>query len=209
MTPEDERLEQIREWWKEYRWTILGGTMLGVATIGGWTGWNEYTRVQEESESSLYEQVSVAVVRDDDLALAQNLTEELMRENSSSGYAGKALLLLAKISFDKGDIEGARETLQRAIDKAEDGATVHAARIRYGQLLIAQKQYEEAIKKLDVDRMDGFDSHYHELRGDAYRALGKLKQAHDSYSASIESLAPGSAYETVLALKLNDTQVKE
>ena len=62
MTPEEERLEQIKKWWKEYRWTILGGTALGIATIGGWTGWNEYTQTQQESASVLYQQVSVAVV---------------------------------------------------------------------------------------------------------------------------------------------------
>ena len=38
MASEDERLEQIKEWWKEYRWTIIGGTALGIGVIGGWDG---------------------------------------------------------------------------------------------------------------------------------------------------------------------------
>ena len=34
MTPEQERIDQIKQWWQEFRWTILGGLAVGIA--GNW-----------------------------------------------------------------------------------------------------------------------------------------------------------------------------
>ncbi len=208
MTPDDERLEQIKEWWKEYRWTILGGTTLGIAVIGGWTGWNEYTQTQQESASALYQQVSVAVV-ENNYNFARDSIDELLSDYPKTAYAGKALLLMARASYENGEEDETRRYLLQAIDDATESSTVHTARIRLGQLMIAEKQYEEALELLDIGNMGGFDSHYHELRGDAYRAQEKLKEAQESYRASLDTLAPGAQYATILNLKLNDTLVQE
>ncbi len=204
MTPEEERLDQIKEWWKEYRWTIVAGTTLGLGAIGGWTGWNEYTRIQQESASALYQDVSVAVVQSD-YEGALTAAEQLLDEHGSSGYAGKALLLMARASYDHGDSSQARRYLQQAMNEATEEATVHVARIRLAKLMIAEREYQEALNLLDVDKQQGFDSYYLELKGDAYRALGMDKQAHEAYLGSMDALRPGSSYEQILALKLNDT----
>ncbi|MDE0310517.1 MAG: tetratricopeptide repeat protein [Acidiferrobacterales bacterium] len=204
MTTEEERLDQIKEWWKEYRWTIVAGTVLGIGVIGGWTGWNEYTRVQQESASVLYQDVSVAVVQNDYEA-ALTAAEQLLDEHGSSGYAGKAMLLMARASYENGDAAQARRYLRQALDEATEEATVHVARIRLAKLMIADREYQDALDLLDVERQQGFDSYYLELRGDAYHALGMDEQAHQAYLQSMDELSPGSSYEQVLALKLNET----
>ncbi len=204
MTPEEERLDQIKEWWKEYRWTIVAGTTLGLGAIGGWTGWNEYTRIQQESASALYQDVSVAVVQSD-YGAALTAAEQLLDEHGSSGYAGKAMLLMARASYEHGDASQARRYLQQAMNEATEEATVHVARIRLAKLMIAEREYQEALSLLDVAEQQGFDSYYLELKGDAYRAMGMDKQAHEAYLGSMDALKPGSSYEQILALKLNDT----
>ncbi len=208
MTPEEERLEQIKKWWKEYRWTILGGTGLGIAFISGWTGWNEYSQTQQEAASALYQQVSVAVV-ENDYNSARDWIDELLSDHPNTAYSGKALLLMARASYEYGEEDETRKYLLQAIDDATEASTVHTARIRLGQLMIAEKQYEEALELLDIGNMGGFDSHYQELRGDAYRAQEKLKEAQEAYRASLDTLAPGSQYAAILTLKLNDTLVQE
>ena len=208
MTPEEERLEQIKKWWKEYRWTILGGTGLGIAFISGWTGWNEFSQTQQEAASALYQQVSVAVV-ENDYNSARDRIDELLSDHPNTAYSGKALLLMARASYEYGEEDETRKYLLQAIDDATEASTVHIARIRLGQLMIAEKQYEEALELLDIGNMGGFDSHYHELRGDAYRAQEKLKEAQEAYRASLDTLAPGSQYAAILTLKLNDTLVQE
>ena len=204
MAGEDERLDQIKEWWKEYRWTIVVGTVLGLGIVGGWTGWGEYTRIQQESASALYQDVSVAVVQGD-YGAALNAADQLLGEHGSTAYAGKALLLLARASYEHNEPDQARRYLEQAMAEATEEATVHAARIRLAKLMVAEREYQEAITLLDVADMQGFDSYYHEVTGDAHRALGQDKQAHEAYLESMDALAPGSPYADVLALKLNDT----
>ena len=53
MQPEEERLEQIKEWWKEYRWTIIIGVTLGIGGIGGVNGWLAYSKSQSEQVAHL------------------------------------------------------------------------------------------------------------------------------------------------------------
>ena len=204
MATDEERLEQIQEWWKEYRWTIIGGTLMGVVAIGGWTGWTEFNKSKQEVASVLYQQVSVAVV-EQDYDSAKQYADQLFEEHASSAYAGQAHLLLARASYENGELDVARTLLEKAIDSASESSTVHTARIRLAQLMIAEEQYDGAVALLNVGSMEGFESHYQELKGDAYRQLEQYEQAREAYQASIESLNPNSQYSYVLNLKLNDT----
>ncbi len=208
MTPDDERLEQIKNWWKEFRWTIIGGTTLGVVAVGGWTGWNEYTRVEQEAASSLFQELSVAVVQAD-VSSARQAFDELLDGHSGSNYAEKARLLLARANYEAGEVGAARSLLEDAISKSSDDATLHTARIRLARLMIADAQFEAALDLLSVADVGQYESHYQELRGDAYRGMKRHQEAQDAYQASIDALGGNSAYQTILTLKLNDTLVQE
>jgi len=208
MTTEEERLSQIKEWWKEYRWAILGGAVLGIGGLGGWTGWNEYSKTQQEAASELYQDLSVAAV-EQNYDSAKTAIDGLLADHGDTAYAGQGLLLMARASYDHGNESEARDYLNRAISESKLPAIVHAARIRLAQLMISQAQYSEALSLLDVSQMGAFDTHYHELKGDAYRELGEFAEAHSAYQESLDSLAPGSPYTRVLTLKLNDTRVDE
>ena len=208
MTPDDERLDQIRTWWKEYRWTVIGGTAAGVLAVGGWTGWSEYTNIQQEAASDLFQRLSVAVVQTD-VETASEAFDELLADHSGTAYAERARLLLARAAFDAGNEADAQALLEAAISSSSDLSTVHVARIRLAQLLIAQSQYQQALDILDADDIDGYESYYQELRGDAYRAMNQFAEAKQAYEASIDSLGSNSSYRTILTLKLNDTLIAQ
>ena len=207
MTPEEERIEQLKEWWKEYRLTIIVGTLLGLGTVAGWTGWKEYSLNEREVASVLYQQISEAVVGQD-YESAQRAAVELFDNYESTSYAEQAHLLLARASFEHGAIDQSSDLLQQVIISSSDNAIVHTARIQLARLMIAEDKFEEVISLLDIPSMDGYDSHYHELRGDAYRALGENEKATESYQASIDELSLNSYYLTYLRLKLHDTPVQ-
>ena len=73
----------------------------------------------------------------------------------NTAYSGKALLLMARASYEYGEEDESRKYLLQAIDDATEASTVHIARIRLGQLMIAEKQYEEALELLDIGNMGG------------------------------------------------------
>ncbi len=209
MTPDDERLEQIKNWWKEFRWTVIGGLGVGVIAVGGWTGWVGHTQSQQEAASELFQQLSVAVV-DADVEVAQQAHDDLLAEYSRTAYADQARLLMARAHYEAGAVDNARTLLETAISQSSDPSTVHAARIRLAQLLIAETQFQAALDVLGSSATGQFESYYQELKGDAYRALNRYAEATEAYQASIDSLSDGStSYRTILTLKLNDTLVAE
>ncbi len=208
MTPDEERLDQVKKWWKEYRWTVIGGISAGVIGVGGWTGWTEYTRVQQESASALFQELSVAVVQADATG-ARRAFDELFEDYSGTAYAERARLLLARTAYEVGEEADARRLLEDAVDLSSDESTVHAARIRLAQLLIESAQYQEAVDLLGSVDPGEFASHYEELKGDAYRAMNRYSEAKKAYEASLDRLAFNSGYRTILTLKLNDTLIAE
>ncbi len=207
MNPDDERLEQIKEWWKEYRWTIIGGVSLGIASLLGFNFWTKYQVTQAEAASYLYEQVTIQVAAENFIE-ADQFAQQLLDEYPKSGYAGQTALLRARVQHELGDTDKSRELLHWAIDNAKEDSSVHAARIRLARLLIADSAYDDALKVLDVSDPSGFASHYHELRGDAHRGLNQLSKAREEYEHSLENLPPSSNYRTILTLKLNDSKLQ-
>lgn len=208
MTPDDERLEQLKEWWQENRWTIVGGVVLGLATIIGYNGWNQYTESQQVSASNLYEDIILAISEErfDD---AVPKIEELTDEFPSAAYAGKAMLIQARIQYDRGEVEESKNSLQWVIDSGAEWSTVHSARLRLANLMIAEGAFEEALDLLEVGSTDGYDSQYSELRGDAQLALGRIEDANASYQAALDTLNSDSQYGQILELKINNTRFAE
>ena len=207
MTPEQERIDKLKQLWQEYRWTIVGGVGIGVGAIGGWTGWQEYSRVQQESASAYFQDVSVAVVTGD-AETAENATQQLLDGHAGTSYLTNAQLLLARSRFERGDAAGARDLLTQVLASAKEKSIQHVARIRLAQLMLAQREFTETLELLNIAEMDGLDSHYHELRGDAYRGLNQISKARGEYETSLEKLPLTSQYAGILRAKLNDTKIK-
>jgi len=204
---DDERLEQIKEWWKEYRWTVIGGVSLGLATVVGVNVWNAYTIGKAEAASDLYERITLDVV-ENRFDSATRLADQLIEEFPNTAYAGKTALIQARIQHELGNSEQVRKLLRWVIDNATEISSAHAARLQLARLMNAEKDYEGASSMLDIDDITGFESHYHELRGDALRGLQRFEEAYEQYERSLETLAPGSGYRALLNLKLNDVNVQ-
>ncbi len=208
MATEEERIEQIKAWWQENRWAIIGGIGLGIAVLAGWTGWNAYSEAQLESASDFYQNLAEAVV-DKDYETAKQSLDSLLDEHPNTAYASHGLLLMARTSYDNGNAAEAKELLRQVIADAKESATVHTGRIRLAQLLISESSFDAALEVLNIPDMQSFDSHYYELRGDAYRGMKRYSDARKAYQSSIDALADDSPYGSILRLKLNDTLVSE
>jgi predicted negative regulator of RcsB-dependent stress response len=72
---EKEQLEQIRDWWKEYGWYLLGGAALGGVLLFGWTRYQSYEQQQVETASALYDELFGAVADRADVRATELLAE--------------------------------------------------------------------------------------------------------------------------------------
>lgn len=200
---EQEELEKLKAWWKEYGNALIVGVLLGAAVLFGVRYWIQHTEQSLQAASVLYDQL-----RQDwhvkKLGTARQSAQTLMNDYSSTPYAGMAALMLARMDFDVGDVAAARLHLQWVLDHGKEAATVHAARLRLARLLLNSGDKDAALALLNMQDPSGFVAEYEELKGDIYTAQGKHEQARLSYREALKHLPAGSPYAPILNMKLDD-----
>jgi predicted negative regulator of RcsB-dependent stress response len=201
---EDDEQEKAKQWWRENRAPIISGIVLGLAIIVGYNWWNGYQKGRAVSASNLYQHMLNNDIEGNKLA-ALDAGKRLIAEFDDTPYSGKAALVISRVNFESKDYETAKDNLQWAIDNAKQFETRHAARLKLATILMAEEKLDDALEALSVELMEGFESHYFELRGDIYRMQGQPGKARDAYRAAIDGLSAGSMYEPVLKMKMDAT----
>jgi len=205
---EDDEQEKARKWWQENRTPIISGVVLGLSIIIGFNWWGEYKTGRAEAASLLYQEMLKNDAEGNRITVkAINAGQQIIDDYDDTAYSGKAALILARINFDNNDIEGAREKLNWAIDNSRQFETVHTARLRLASIFMIEGKLDESLELLSVEHMEGFESHYYEMRGDIYLRLKQADKARDAYRAAIDGLSAGSMYEPVLKMKLDAIMV--
>jgi len=199
---DQEELEKLKEWWKNYGGALLVGVLLGLGLLFGNKYWTRYQEDQRAVASALYAQM-FKQAQEAKADQARVSGKKLIDEYARTPYAGMAALMLARLSVEANDQAAARTHLQWAIDHATDAGAVHAARLRLGQLHIANREYDAALA-LVRDDAPGFEAEYSELQGDAYVGLGKWEEARAAYRAVLKDLAGKSQARALIEMKLAD-----
>jgi predicted negative regulator of RcsB-dependent stress response len=202
---DQEELEKLKAWWKNYGSSVIVGILLGAAFLGGFRFWTQYNEEQLHAAAAVYERMFQSF-HGKNPTEAQRLGESLISQYASTPYAGMAGLLLARLQFEAGDVVKARQHLQWVLDKADDAAVRHAARLRLARILLDAGKIEEALPLLNVKDKDraGFESEYKELEGDIHLARGQRDTARSAYREALKYLTVGSPYAVILKMKLDD-----
>lgn len=199
----DDELQKLKTWWKNYGSSVIAGILLGAALLGGISYWRHYTTERSAKASIQYDALLTSSAQNN-AAAVRTAGTILMDDYSATPYAGKAALILAKISYDTADHEAARTHLQWALDHATETSTRHIARLRLARILIEQGSLDAAQVLAQVSDMGGFVSEYHELRGDILVAKNQPAEARPAYTLALEKIAPGSSYARVLKMKFDN-----
>lgn len=199
----DDELEKLKTWWKNYGTSVIVGILLGAVLLGGINYWKHYKYERSARASVLYDGLITSAEQHRSDAVRDAATK-LMQDYSATPYAGKAALILAKISYAAADVENARKHLQWAVDHATESATRHAARLRLARILIDQGALDQALALANVTDTNGFVSEYQELRGDILVAKDQKAEARSAYRKALEGLPRGSSYTRILKMKLDD-----
>jgi predicted negative regulator of RcsB-dependent stress response len=200
---EQEELEKLKAWWKNYGSSIIVGILLGAAFLAGFRFWTKYNEEQLHAAAEVYERMYQSF-HGKNPADTQRLGESLINQYDSTPYAGMAGLLLARVLFESGDTVKARQHLQWVLDKADDAAVRHVARLRLARILFDAGDKEAALTRLNVKNRTGFEAEYEELVGDIRLAQGQREAARSAYSEALNYLNTGSPYAAILKIKLDD-----
>ena len=134
-------------------------------------------------------------------------SQKLMDDFSGTPYAGRAAILFAKASYLEGNKDKAKEKLVWASSHAKESATESIALIQLGQILVEEKKYEDALKRVsDVDN-DGYLGLSNDLKGDILNAMGKKEDAKKAYQEALKRFGPKDPYAKFTQEKLESLGV--
>lgn len=197
---EQERIAELKAWWEDNRWYVIGAIVAAILVFAGYRGWKWWTAREAEAAAALFKPVAEAP-KGDEPKVAQ-AAKPLVDKYPGSYFASEAQLTVAKAAFDAGHLDEARTRLQWVMDR---GAAEHrgVARLRLAAVLLDQKKYDEALKLLDGNKDAAFEPLAADLRGDIMLAQGRLDEARAAYKLAVDKAAPTNPVRSLATTKLN------
>jgi len=199
---EQEQLDEIKAWWKQYRSLVLLAVVAAAVTVGSIQGWRYYQNKQAFEAGGLYIQMQSAVDSGDPKK-AQDIAAMLVDRYPRTGYAGLAALTGAKAAYESGDTAAAKTRLQWVADNGKDAEMRDIARLRLAAVLLDEKSYDAALTLLAAPHADTLSALYADLKADVLVAQGKSEEARGAYQLALDKSAARSAYRALIQVKLD------
>ena len=196
---DNERVEELKRWWRENGWFLIGGVALGALALFGWNQYTAYRDHRFEEAGALYQSIKDAK----DPVEANTVLQKLRSDFPRSAYTSQAGLLVASMLVVSAP-EHATEELKYVMEHTKDPELGMIARLRLARVLEYQKKYDDALKALKVDKPGKFAGRLNEVRGDVEYERGNFEEARKAYLEAM--FADGSELldRNLLQMKLND-----
>jgi predicted negative regulator of RcsB-dependent stress response len=202
---EQEQVDELKALWKKYGAYITRGVIAFFVLYGLFQGWGYYQTKQSLGASELYQ--SIVVLDEKNTKDILEKSQKLMDDYSGTPYAGRAAILFAKASYLDGNKDKAKEKLDWATSHAKESATESIALIQLGQILIEEKKYEDALKKVNDVGNEGYLGLSNDLKGDILNAMGKKEEAKKAYLEALKRFGPKDPYAKFTQEKLESLGV--
>jgi len=131
---------------KHYKREILIGVLVVVGALVIFTGIKTYNYLSLKSENRIYGEV-LQVKNDETLTIDQKI-EKIGKIDEKGGIAASAKLFLASLYFEKGDINKAKEMLDK-FSSSSIKVVQEQKSILEADILVASKKYQEALDLLN------------------------------------------------------------
>ena len=202
---EQEQVDELKALWKKYGAYITRGVIAFFVLYALFQGWGYYQTKQSSGASELYQ--SIVVLDEKNTKDILQKSQKLIDDYSGTPYAGRAAILFAKASYLEGNKDKAKEKLEWASSHAKESATESIALIQLGQILVEEKKYEDALKRVnDVDN-EGYLGLANDLKGDALNAMGKKEEAKKAYQEALKRFRSKDPYAKFTQEKLESLGV--
>ncbi|KTD54433.1 transmembrane protein [Legionella sainthelensi] len=204
---EEEQLESIKKWWKQYGnliTIVLSLILFGVAGYR-YLHWHQDKLTQQASIA--YEHMMVAL-SNHNIKAVRSYANELTHEHSGSVYADVAHMTLAKIYVSKNKLNKAKEELQSVASNSQMLALKQIAKIRIARIYAAEKSYTNALKELSSIDDNTYLPVINELKGDIYGATGQYQEAMNSYKLALDEVKTNGMGNLFLEMKTNEIASK-
>ena len=199
---EQEQLDQIKHFWKQYGNLISWALIAILGAIGAWNGYQIWQRNQSVQAAAMYDEVE-KVVKAGDAQKAERAFSDMKERFPTSVYAQQAGLMVAKMAYESGKTDASKAILSWLVEHASDKGYASVARLRMSALLIEAKSYDEALKLLGLGIAEEFLALASDRKGDIYVLQGKREDAKQEYQKAYKAFEDQSEYRRLVGVKLN------
>ncbi|MFO7541856.1 MAG: tetratricopeptide repeat protein [Thiobacillus sp.] len=199
---EQERLDELKAWWKRWGSLLMMGLAVLLAAVAGWRYWQNHTVTQSLEAAAVYEKLTQSLAAND-VKGARDAGSMLIDQYDGTAYAPRAALLLAKLNVAGKDLKSAQVQLEWAVANGKEPAVKDLARLRLAGVQFDQKQHDAALKTLASTHSDAFAPRFNDLRGDVLLAQGKQADARSAYEAAFSKMQEDNPYRAIVELKLD------
>jgi predicted negative regulator of RcsB-dependent stress response len=198
---EQEKLDEIKAWWKQWGNAIIAAVSVFVIVFSGIQWWRGHQQSLTGEAATLFAAVQKAAEEKDPKKIA-DAAKAILDKHPKSAYAPRSALVAAKVAFDQGDLAAAKTQLEWVVANSKEDELKSIARLRLAAVLADEKNFDAAIKQLDANTGVGFEAPTAALRGDILFAQGKLAQAKNAYAIALAKSDP-QGDKQILQLKLD------
>ena len=118
---EEEQIQALKQWWQHNGSSTLIGVGLALSIVFGWQWWQQRGEARADEAAMLYRQLVEATQRaaGDPVqqATAAHLAGELRDKQSGGRFGDYAVLMLARLHVEKGDLPAAESELRALVDR--------------------------------------------------------------------------------------------
>lgn len=201
MENEDQQVEQIKQFIKEYGPWVVAGLAIGFGSLFGWRYYQD-NQLQAAQQRTATLQDIVEVVQfadaDTDLAAVQAQVAEL----GSSEQGALAHLQLAGVAAKRNELEQAKEHLQAALAATRVAELRSIINVRLARIAIAEENFTAAEQYLNAVSVAAFTGLVSEVRGDLLVAQGDVAGAREAYA--LAAVNQGDAASPYLQMKIDN-----
>lgn len=199
---EQEQLDQIKHFWKQYGNAI---TWLLIVVMGAFASWNFYNywqRSQAQQAAALFDEVDRAVLASD-AARMDRVFSDMKDKFGGTAYAQQAGLLVARqyITLEKPD--AAKAALAWVAEQSSDAGYQALARLRLAAISMESNNFEEALKLLSMSYPASFEALVADRKGDVLVLQGDKAKAVTEYEKAYRLFDARTEYRRLVEVKLN------
>lgn len=199
---EQERLDELKAWWKRWGAMAMLGLAVVVAAAAGWRYWQNQQFTQSLEAAAAYDKLTQSLLAND-LKSAREAGGLLIDQYGSTAFAPRAALLLAKLNAGTRDLKSAQTQLEWAAANSKEPAVKDLAHLRLAGVQLDQKQYDAALKTLAASHSEAYAPRFADLKGDVLLAQGKPEAARAAYQSAFGKMEESNPYRAIVELKLD------
>ena len=202
MENEDQQVEQVKSFIKEYGPWIVGGLVVGLGLMFAWRSFQSAQLAEQQAATAQVKQIVDQLdAETSEVIEAQSVLGEL----SDSDYAALTRLVVAKSAVAAESLEEAATQLEMAMNESTNAQVTSIAALRLARVEIALGRYDNASNALSQVTVTNYAALKSEVEGDLHLAQGNEDAARMAYAAALESSESGM--NRVLQMKLDSLAV--